>query len=607
MSNKSLIRKIPIEDFLRKPEKLFFKLSPNGNNISFVKPYKKRLNLHIQSIKDKEEVRITNSLDRNISMYIWANDNRIVYMKDKGGDENYRLYAVDINGENFMELTPFDGVRAEILDGLRGINEEILILLNKRDKRMFDVYSINVYTGDLKMVAENPGGVTEWVVDYNGEVRAASCYDGTSTKILYRESVDEEFKLVLESDFREPISPICFSSDNKNLYVSSTIGRDKSAIYEFNPKTKENINLLFEHEDVDVTQVLKSDFYKKVVGVKYTTDKEYIHFIDQNRVRIHSKIQEKLKGLSISYENMSIDESKMIIHAYSDINSGAYYLYDVKCDVLIKLCDKRPWLNEDELCEMKPIKFKARDGFIIPGYLTLPKGVEPKNLPIVINPHGGPWYRDIWGFNYVTQFLANRGYGVLQINFRGSTGYGRKFLEASFKQWGKDMQNDITDGVNWLINEGVADPKKIAIYGVSYGGYAALAGVTFTPDLYACAVDVVGPSNIFTLLQDMPPYWEALRKMMYEKMGDPEEDKELLREVSPVFHVDKIKSPLFIVQGANDPRVPQDQSDGVVESLRNRGVEVKYLVKDNEGHGFSNEENVIEMYKEMEKFLEEYL
>ncbi|MCM1988643.1 alpha/beta hydrolase family protein [Oceanirhabdus seepicola] len=607
MNCRNIIRQIPIEDFLRKPEKFYLKVSPDGNNISFLKPYEKRLNLHIQSIKEKEEVRITNSKDRDIAFYIWANDNRIVYMQDKGGDENYRLYAVELDGENFKELTPFDGVRAEILDELKCSNEEILILLNKRDKTLFDVYRINVNTGELKMVAKNPGGVTQWIVDHNGEVRAAACCDGTATKILYRESVEEEFHLVLESDFREHISPIFFSFDNKNIYISSSIGRDKSAIYEFNPRTKENIKLIFEHDEVDVDELLKSDFHKKIIGVKYYTDKEHIHFLDKERETIHSKIEGKLKGLSISYENMSKDESKMMIYAYSDINSGEYYLYDIKRDELIKICNLMPWLKEEEMCEMKPIKFEARDGLIIPGYLTLPKGVEPKNLPIVINPHGGPWYRDVWEFNPKAQFLANRGYGVLNVNFRGSTGYGRKFLEASFKQWGKDMQNDLTDGVNWLVNEGIANPERIAIYGRSYGGYATLAGVTFTPDLYACAVDEVGPSNLFTLLEDMPPYWESLRKMFYEKMGDPEEDKELLREVSPVFHVDKIKTPLFIVQGANDPRVPKDQSDGVVESLRNRGVEVKYMVKDNEGHGFHNEENIIEMFKEMESFLEEYL
>jgi dipeptidyl aminopeptidase/acylaminoacyl peptidase len=256
---------------------------------------------------------------------------------------------------------------------------------------------------------------------------------------------------------------------------------------------------------------------------------------------------------------------------------------------------------------MKPITYQSRDGLTINGYLTLPRGLKVKNLPVVVNPHGGPWYRNSWGYNSEVQFLANRGFAVLQMNFRGSTGYGRKFWEASFKQFGKAMQDDITDGVKWLIKQGIADPKRVAIYGGSYGGYATLAGITFTPDLYACAVDYVGISNLFTFMKTIPPYWKPTVDMFYEMIGNPEKDKELLESASPVFHADKIKAPLFVAQGANDPRVNINESNQIVEALKKRGVPVEYMVKENEGHGFRNEENRFDFYEAMEKFLTKYL
>jgi dipeptidyl aminopeptidase/acylaminoacyl peptidase len=296
-----------------------------------------------------------------------------------------------------------------------------------------------------------------------------------------------------------------------------------------------------------------------------------------------------------------------LVRTISDRSLGATYFYDVAKDELTKIADRAPWLKEEQMCEMKPITFTASDGIQLHGYLTLPLGVDPKNLPVVVNPHGGPWARDVWGWNPEVQFLANRGYAVLQINFRGSTGYGRKFWELSFKQWGKTMQNDLTDGVKWLISEGIADPKRVGIYGGSYGGYATLAGLTFTPDLYACGVDYVGVSNLFTFMSTMPPYWKPFIEMMYEMVGDPKKDSLLLREASPLFHVDKIKVPLFIAQGANDPRVNKAESDQVVEALKKRGVKVDYMVKDNEGHGFGNEENQFEFYGAMEKFLATHL
>jgi dipeptidyl aminopeptidase/acylaminoacyl peptidase len=297
----------------------------------------------------------------------------------------------------------------------------------------------------------------------------------------------------------------------------------------------------------------------------------------------------------------------MIVWVGSDRLSGKYYYYEKNGGKPQELSVARPWLSENEMAVMKPIAYTSRDGLTIHGYLTLPKGIEPKNLPVVVNPHGGPWARDGWGFNPEVQFLANRGYAVLQMNFRGSTGYGRKFWEASFKQWGKTMQDDISDGVKWLINEGIADSTRIAIYGGSYGGYATLAGMTFTPELYACGVDYVGVSNMFTFLKTVPPYWKPYLEMFHEMVGDPQKDSALLASASPVFYADKIVAPLLIAQGANDPRVNKDESDQMVEALKKRGINVEYIVKDNEGHGFRNQENQYDFYRAMENFLGEHL
>jgi dipeptidyl aminopeptidase/acylaminoacyl peptidase len=333
----------------------------------------------------------------------------------------------------------------------------------------------------------------------------------------------------------------------------------------------------------------------------------HYQFFDDQRRGLQERLEQLLPGVEVAVAGMSKDETKTLVVTYTDRSQGTYYFYDRATDKLTKLVDISPWIEEANMAPMKPVQYTSRDGLTIHGYLTLPIGVEPKNLPVVVNPHGGPWYRDRWGFNPEVQFLANRGYAVLQMNFRGSTGYGKAFWEASFKQWGRTMQDDITDGVQWLIKEGIADPKRVAIYGGSYGGYATLAGLAFTPDLYACGVDYVGVSNLFTFMNTFPPYWELGRKMVYEMVGDPEKDKDLMTAASPFFHADKIKAPLLVAQGANDPRVNKAESDQIVDALKARGIDVPYIVKDNEGHGFMLEENRFDFYRAMEAFLGKHL
>jgi dipeptidyl aminopeptidase/acylaminoacyl peptidase len=550
---------------------------------------------------------VTFSKERDIQGYFWKNDNRLVFLQDKGGNENFHLFAVDKDGKNQKELTVGEDVRAEIIDDLFENENEMIVGLNKRNPEFYDAYRININTGELTMVGENPGNITGWQTDNAGNIRIATTTDGINTGVLYRNSEKEPFSELTTTNFKESFSPLYFDFDDKTLLVASNIGRDRTSIVKYDPIKKKEISTLFEHPEVDVSNVLRSRKRKVITGVAYETDKSHYQFFDKQREELQKKLDKRFPGYEVALSGQNRNEDKLLITVSSDRSYGSYYFYDLTTGSFTKLADISPWLKEDDLAEMKPIKYIARDGKVINGYLTLPKGVPAKNLPVVINPHGGPWARDEWGFNPEVQFLANRGYAVLQMNFRGSVGYGRKFWEASFKQWGKTMQDDITDGVNWMISQGFADPKRIAIYGASYGGYATLAGITLTPDLYACAVDYVGVSNLFTFMSTIPPYWKPYLDMMYEMVGDPEKDKELMTAASPVFHVDKIKCPLFIAQGANDPRVAKAESDQMVEALKKRGIDVPYMVKDNEGHGFGNEENRMDFYKEMERFFGKYL
>ena len=604
---EELPRLIPMKDFFRNPESAVFGLSPDGSHLAFLKPWEKRLNVHVQKIGEEETTRITGATERDIADYFWANNNRIAYIQDTAGDENFRLYAVNIDGSDLKELTPFEKVRVGLIDRLKNDDEQVLISMNKRNPRLFDVYRVNINSGKMNMVAQNPGNITDWHTDHDGNLRVAVTSDGVNTSVLYRDTEKDKFQALITTNFKESMLPLFFTFDNKNLYVASNIGRDKTAIYEYDIKNKKHTKLLYEHPEVDVVGLLKSDRRKKITGVTYTIDKRHYHFFDDERKTLQEGLEERLPGYEVVIVSRSKDERKILVRTYSDRSLGSYYYFNRDTNDFKKLVDISPWLNEDELSEMQPIAYKSRDGLTIHGYLTVPKGMKAKNLPVVVNPHGGPWARDTWGYRSEVQFFANRGYAVLQVNFRTSTGYGREFWEAGFKQSGLAIQDDITDGVKWLIDQGIADPERIGIYGGSYGGYCTLAGVAFTPDLYACGVDYVGVSSWFTILKTIPPYWEPLREMMYEMIGHPEKDKELLERTSPIFHADKIKAPLFVAQGANDPRVNIQESDQIVEALKKRGIEVEYMVKENEGHGFRNEENRFDFYRAMEKFLGKHL
>jgi dipeptidyl aminopeptidase/acylaminoacyl peptidase len=611
-SSKEKETKAPLIDmklFFKNGEKTNFQISPDGNYYSYLSNYKDMLNVYVQKVGEENAARVTNDTARSITTYFWKGD-RIVYLQDVGGDENFQLFSVTVTGEGLKALTPFSGYRTDVIDILNfipGREKELLIVMNKRDKQYFDPYLINIETGQITLVYENKQNFDTWYTDNDGVIRMATKTDGVNISYLYRNTSKDTFKILLTTSFKESFFPQSFDSINQHVYILSNIGRDKLVLVEYDPVANKEVKEIYSNADYDLGGIFYDKKKKTLASVSWTSDKEEEHFFDKEWEGINTGLKQQFAGYEVSFTSYDNERKNGIIVISSDRLRRKVYVYNFASKSTTEVANPFPWIDEKDMAFMKPVTYTSRDGLTIHGYLTLPKGIKPEKLPVVINPHGGPWARDGWYFNPEVQFLANRGYAVLQMNFRGSTGYGKKFWEASFKEWGKKMQDDITDGVEYLKKEGIADPKRLAIYGGSYGGYATLAGVAFTPDLYACAVDYVGVANLFTFMNTIPPYWKPYLDQFYEMVGDPVKDSLLMAEASPVLHAANIKVPMLVAQGANDPRVNKAESDQMVKALKDRGIEVEYMVKDNEGHGFRNQNNRYDFYGAMEKFLDKHL
>lgn len=610
------------EIFFGNPEIAGAQLSPDGKFISFIKPFQDTRNVWVKGIDepfDKARV-ITAETKRPISGYFWSEDGKyILFVKDNGGDENFNVYAVNPNDKPAegspvpaaRNLTEGKKVRAFIYAVPESDPDAIYVGLNERDPAWHDLYKVKISTGEKTLVTENKDRLTGFVFDNADKMRLAlrSLPNG-STEII---SLDGgASKVVYSCGIFETCAPVRFHKDNKRVYMQTSKGdqRNLTQLVLFDPATgKEELVEEDPKKRVDFGGAIFSEVSKELVGTVYQDAKTEIYWKDKTFKADYDLLKKRLVTREINFGSATKDENLWIVTSYSDTDPGTVWLYNRKTKNLSTLYQSREKLDRKALAEMKPITYKSSDGLEIPAYLTLPKGVPAKNLPLVVNPHGGPWARDGWGYNTYAQFLANRGYAVLQINFRGSTGYGKKFIDGGNKEWGKLMQDDITWGVKDLVAKGIVDPKRVGIMGGSYGGYAALAGVTFTPDLYAASVAIVAPSNLITLLEAVPPYWESIRTTFYERMGNPntEEGKKLLIERSPLTHADKIKTPLLVVQGANDPRVNKRESDQIVVALRDRNYPVEYLVAPDEGHGFARPVNNMAMIATAEKFLAKHL
>lgn len=608
------------EIFFGNPEYAGAQISPDGKYISFIKPYKDVRNVWVKGIDESFDKAkpITAELKRPIGGYFWSWDSkRILFVKDNGGDENFNVYSVnpaDAPGADGVppasNLTNAQKVRTQIYAVPRSDPDTIYIGINERDRAWHDLYKVSISTGQKTLLRENRDRLSGWLFDNNDQIRLATrSAENGDTEIL---KVDgDKFTKIYSCGVLEGCGAVRFQKDNKRFYMTTNKGdRDLTQLVLLDPDTmKEELVEQDPMKRVDFGGISFSEITKEPIMTVYQDDKNRIYWKDKSYEKDYNLIKKLVGNSEVAFGSSTADEQKFIISTYSDVDPGTIRIFDRKTKNLSTLYTVREKLPRAALAEMKAVRYPSSDGLEIPGYLTLPKGVEAKNLPLIVVPHGGPWGRDGWGYSSMAQFLANRGYAVLQPNFRASTGYGKKFLDAGNNQWGDKMQDDITWGVKYLVGQGIADPKRVGIMGGSYGGYATLAGVTYTPDLYSAAVAIVAPSNLNTLLNSIPPYWEAIRTTFYKRMGNPNtpEGKAQLERQSPLNSASKIKTPLMIVQGANDPRVNKAEADQIVIALRDRNYPVQYLLAPDEGHGFARPVNNMAMFAESEKFLSRYL
>ncbi|MBW2700075.1 MAG: S9 family peptidase [Deltaproteobacteria bacterium] len=608
--------------FFGDPEISGSQLSPDGKWLSFIKPYKGVRNIWVKASGQAfdQAKPITADL-RPVPVYFWSRDSaRILYGQDKAGDENYHVYSVDPAagpGKDSgvpaaLDLTPFKAVRARIYSVPKNKPNEIIVGLNDRDPSLHDVYRVDIHSGERKIILKNTENMIYYIFDLEGEMRLAGRQtEEGGWEVLRFEN--DAFVPLYSCSFEETCQPLQFHKDGKRCYFISNKGADVdlTQLLLLDPKTgKTELVDKDPLEQVDFGGALFDEATDEIMATFYQGERMRIYPKDEATKQDFNWLKNKFPGQDIGLQSMSQDMSQFLVVVSSDVDPGSMYLYARQSKKLDLLYRARPELPSRYLAQMKPVNYKARDGLEIPAYLTLPRGVLAKNLPAILLPHGGPWHRDSWGYNGYAQFLANRGYAVLMPNFRGSTGYGKKFLNAGNKQWGTGaMQHDLSDGVAWLVDQGIADPKRVGIFGGSYGGYAVLAGVAFTPDLYACGIPYVGPSNIVTLIESVPAYWKPIIRIFYKRVGDPNDpaDRKMLDSQSPLFFADQIKVPLLVIHGANDPRVKQAESDSIVVALRDKGHPVEYLVAKDEGHGFKRPENRLAVAVAMERFLAKHL
>jgi len=596
---------IPREVIFGNPEKASPRLSPDGTMMSYRAPVDNVMNIWVGTI-GKDDVRVvTKDTLRGIRVYFWAADNKhIMYLQDKGGDENWRLYAVNLETDEIRDLTPFDSVQVRIVDRNKHFPNELLIGMNKDNPQLHDVYHLDLTTGKLEKVAENPGNVAGWLTDANFKVCGAlmSNAEGGFDFMIRKTEKAKWVKLVSWSSQDILNSgPISFTKDGKAVHMLDSRDANAGRLVKLDIATGK-IEVIAGDPQYDVSNIMIHPDSYEVQAVTFTKDRDKWVVLDES-IKEDIEVIKQLHRGDFFISSRDDPDDTWLVGFTADNGPVPYYSYDRATRKATFLFDHRPDLNEYTLAQVEPISFTSRDSLTIHGYITFPPGKERKNLPMVLNVHGGPWYRDTWGYNPEAQWLANRGYICLQVNFRGSTGYGKDFANAGDREWGGKMHNDLVDAVHWAVEKGYADSEKIAIYGGSYGGYAALVGATFTPDLFACAIDLCGPSSIITLMESIPPYWTTMMEMFYAKVGNPKTEEEFLKSRSPLYRVDSIRIPMMVVQGANDPRVKQAEADRVVEAMKAKGLDYEYLLFPDEGHGLARPENRLKFYAAAEKFL----
>ncbi|MDR1372150.1 MAG: S9 family peptidase [Dysgonamonadaceae bacterium] len=605
--------KYRVEDYFERPKASYFQISPDGKYMSYMEKEDETTKRHIyvKNIATGKVKRIIEEKDELIRSYFWKNAERLLYMMDKGGNENYHIYAVNIDGTNNVDLTPFDNVKASVSTILKDQKDFIIVEMNKNNSQVFEPFKLNIVTGELTQLYENTdfeNPISGYDFDKDGNLRAYSkMVNGTETELWYKNLKTNEFQLIYHGTWYESFGITGFDYSGKNpdyAYIVTNVDSDKSRIVLYDLQNKKIIQEIFSNLDYDVSCISRSRKRNYEIDCFGYEGERQVIVPQSNFYKDFMKHAAKLFGdRQIIIADNDDDENTFLVAVTSDKLYGTYYTFDNKTKKFTLLYNLMPQLKEEDMAEIHPIMFKSRDGLTIHGYITLPKeALENKKVPLIVNPHGGPQgVRDSWGFNPECQLFASRGYATLQVNFRISGGYGTQFLKGGFKQVGRKCMDDVEDGVKYVLENFNINKNKIAIYGGSHGGYATLMGMIKTPELYACGVDYVGVSNIFTFMKSIPDYWKPYLAMLKEIWYDTDikEEKEIARQVSPVYQINKIQKPLFVIQGANDPRVNINESDQIVESLRSRGFDVPYMVRYNEGHGYAREENRMNLYKSM--------
>ncbi|MEO1132484.1 MAG: S9 family peptidase [Cyanobacteria bacterium J06639_1] len=597
---------IPRATLFGNPQRTSPRLSPDGKYLAYVAPDDRDV-LQVWLQDSEGDRQLTRDKKRGIRSFFWTyQSDRLIYWQDADGDENFHPYLVDIVTGMVRDLTPFEGVKASPVDLNPDFPDIALVSLNLQDRQKFDVYRINLTTGAVEFSTDNPSNIVSWTADAQFHIRAATAAtaDGGS-ELLYRATPESAWESLRRWGADDEGGAVSFSKDGNTLHVIGTHDANAQRFIAIDLATRTE-TVIAEDPQYDVGGIETHPTERTIQAVSFYKDKEEWLILDES-IRADFDALARVRPGQFAIASRTLADDKWLVTYLTDDGPVYYYQYDRASKSATYLFSNQPELENLDLAAMEPIEYQARDGLSIHGYLTLPVGIEARNLPVVLFVHGGPWARDVWGLNPPVQWLANRGYAVLQVNFRGSTGYGKAFLNAGNRQWGKTMHDDLLDAVEWICDRGIADRAKVAIMGGSYGGYATLAGLTFTPDVFACGVDIVGPSNLLTLIRSVPPYWQPMMAMFAHRIGNIETEAEMLKERSPLFSVDRIEKPLLIGQGANDPRVKEAESEQIVEAMRKADKPVEYVLYTDEGHGFARPENRLHFYGVVEEFLAKYI
>ncbi|MEH1849552.1 MAG: S9 family peptidase [Nostoc sp.] len=604
----SLAPLIPREILFGNPEKTSPQLSPDGKYLAYIAPDEKNvLQVWLRTVGQEDDQILTADKKRGIRIFFWTyNADQLIYMQDSDGDENFHLHLVNIHSKIVRDLTPFQGVKAELVELEPKFPDQMLVALNLNNPQKFDVYRINLINGAVEFDTDNPGNIISWTSDADFQVRAAtaSTPDG-GFDLLLQKTLDKQWEILRHWGPEEEGNSVSFSADGKTLYIQGNHDANTKRLLSVDLDTRQE-SVIAEDQQYDVVGIIIQPLTRVIQAVSFYKDKQQWQVIDRSIAADFEEIA-KVRPGEFSIISRDLEDKTWVLAYKTDNGPVYYYAYNRESKTSTFLFSNQPKLEALQLASMQPISYEARDGLTIHSYLTTPVGIPTQNLPTVLLVHGGPWARDIWGFSPTAQWLANRGYAVLQVNFRGSTGYGKAFLNAGNREWGGTMHNDLIDSVNWLVEQGISDPQKIAIMGGSYGGYATLVGLTFTPEIFAAGVDIVGPSSLITLIETIPPYWEPIKAILYHRVGNLETEEEFLKSRSPLFFADRIQKPLLIGQGANDPRVKQSESDQIVNAMQQAGLPVQYVLYSDEGHGFVRPENRLHFFAIAEEFLAKYI